>query len=72
MIKVAGDSGSEHGPADIWIRYTGNQASLRLEYASGDVPATGIGERSQTVIVTMRDPYDPVVYRGEGGQTCST
>ncbi len=71
MIKVAGDSGSEHGPADTWTRYTGKQATLRLEYAGGGVPATGLEARSHAVIVTMRDPYDRVIYRGQGIQTCS-
>lgn len=72
MIKVAGDSGSEHGPAQTWTRYTGKQATLRLEYAPGDVSPSGLDERSRTVIVTMRDPYDRVIYRGQGVQTCST
>ena len=71
MIKVAGDSGSERGPADTWTRYTGKQATLRLEYARGDVPPTGLEERSRVVIVTMRDPYDRVIYRGQGVQTCA-
>lgn len=72
MIKVAGDTGSEHGPADTWTRYTGKQATLRLEYRSGDVSQAGLAERSNRVTVTMRDPYDRVIYRGQGVQTCST
>lgn len=71
IIKVAGDSGSERGPADTWTRYTGKYATLRLEYPGGDVVATEDETSSHAVIVTMRDPYDRVIYRGEGMQTCS-
>lgn len=71
IIKVAGDSGSERGPNETWTRYTGKYATLRLEFPDGDLPATGLETRTHPVILTMRDPYDRVVYRGQGTQTCS-
>ena len=72
IIKVAGDSGSEHGPVDTWTRFTGKQVTLRLEYPSGPVPQAGQESQSHPVTLTMRDPYDRVIYRGQGTQTCST
>ena len=72
IIKVAGDSGSEHGPVDTWTRFTGKQVTLRLEYPSGPVPQAGQESQSHPLTLTMRDPYDRVIYRGQGTQTCST
>ena len=71
IVKVASDSGSERGPADTWTRYTGKQATLRIEYAPGDIQASGLENSSHLVIITMRDAYDRVIYRGQGLQTCS-
>ncbi len=72
IIKVAGDTGSERGPNDTWTRYTGKYATLRLEFLPVDGVATGTEIRSHPVILTMRDPHDRVIYRGQGLQTCST
>lgn len=71
VIKLAGDSGSERGPADTWTRYAGKKATLRIDSADGDIPATEAPGRSRAVTLTLRDAYDRVIYRGEGTQTCS-
>lgn len=71
IVKVAGDSGSERGPAQTWTRYSGKQATLRIGFNDGDIAPSGAPGEGHAVTLTMRDAYDRVVYRGQGMQTCS-
>lgn len=71
IVKVAGDSGSERGPAQTWTHYTGKQATLRIGFEDGEVQPTGASAEGRAASLTVRDSYDRVIYRGHGIQTCS-
>lgn len=71
ILKIAGDSGSDRGPADTWTHYTGKQTSVRIRFESGDSAPTSAPGEDHVVTLTMRDAYDRVIYRGQGMQTCS-
>lgn len=70
MIKFAGDTGSERGPEKTWTRYTGRERTLRIEDADAMPLSTGEGAGDSDVVLTMRDAWDRVVYRGNGWRTC--
>lgn len=71
IVKMAGDSGSERGPAQTWTHYTGRQATLRIGFEDGEIQPTGAATEGRAAILTMRDSYGRVIYRGRGIQTCS-
>lgn len=84
LVKVASDSGSEKIRTAAYTHYIGKQVTLRIVPQPGATPATvpsegadasGAGSADKDLSfparLTVRDPYDRVVWEREGEVVCA-